>query len=114
MEEEIITGNVGKKVFALNSMWRTPSGDIQDGYLLFKNPEKAQSIIDICERNLLVTERKYLENLKGKPFYTPAQWVFVSEFYYNQITQRGSMFVRDLKHATNSIDQSEVENILEN
>lgn len=94
---------VGKKVFALKSMVKEGDKIHQDGFLLFRTPEKASSIVEMCQKNL--TDNP--DSQKKMAFYEPYQWVFVDDFYGTQVVQRGSMFVRELEIATKNIVQEE-------
>ena len=96
---EQVTESVGKKVFALKSMVKEGDKVIQDGFLLFKNPEKAAEIINMCKKAL--DENPNSE--KKMAFYEEHDWVSVGDFYATQVLQRGSMFVRNLSTATKGI-----------
>lgn len=99
---------MGKKLYVLNSYVRKDGKDIQDGYLLFQSPEKAESIIEVCEAALNDTSRKLTD--QGQAFYKHNKWIIATDFYGNQVAQRGSMFVRKLEEAELDVGQSNIEN----
>lgn len=97
----------GKKVFVLESFIRKNGQDIKDGYLLFPNPEKAANIIEVCEQALKDERfRPFSEN--GQAFYKPKDWIVATDFYGNQVQQRGSMFVRKLEDAILDLSVAEI------
>lgn len=99
----------GKKVFVLESFIRKNGQDVKDGYLLFPSPEKAANIIEVCESALKdETIRPFSEN--GQAFYKAKDWIVATDFYGNQVQQRGSMFVRKLEDAILEVTVAEMAN----
>lgn len=103
-----IVHQAGKEVFALSSYTIINGESQHDGYLLFKNPDKAIEIVRLCNKNIQEAQSNPSPNYnrpKKLAYYTPYKWVSVNDFFHSQVTSKGSFFTRNLDYCTSGIIQ---------
>lgn len=101
-----IVYQTGKEVFALASYTIINGESQHDGYLLFKNPDKAIEIVRLCNKNIQEAQNKPNHNRPKKlAYYTPYKWVSVNDFFHGQVSSKGSFFTRNLDYCTSGIIQ---------